>query len=127
MTKSKAVTTTLFSGIFLLIICAVVFNQHKSKELKKNGIMLTAEILEIVLVTKGSPTYKYKFMYNDQQFLGESSTGVKKLNFFIGKKFPVIFSPGTLNSELLISPQDFKKFGIPFPDSLNWVVEYQNN
>jgi len=127
MTKNKLVTLGLFSVIFLLIISALVYNQFKSNELRQNGIILNARIIGIGLVTKGSPTFNYMFNYNGEEFSNESSTGVRKKNVFIGRTFPIIFSPKTKDSELLISPKDFEKFGILFPDSLRWVLRYENN
>jgi hypothetical protein len=42
---------------------------------------------------------------------------------FVGKIFPVIYdSTNPKNYEMLIFPRDFQEFGLPYPDSLNWVV-----
>ncbi|MEI9934473.1 MAG: hypothetical protein WDM71_06385 [Ferruginibacter sp.] len=46
--------------------------------------------------------------------------------FLLVKLFPAIFSPKTNNSELLMTPEDFKNYGLNFPDSLQWVLQYRN-
>jgi hypothetical protein len=116
---------------FLIIvgfICVVIWNiRYFENDLKKNGILLNGEIVDVVTAYRGAPKYEYKYFYKGKMYTDQTVTGVKKLNFFIGKTFPVIFSPKTKNSELLISPKDFEKNGIAFPDSLQWVLQYQNN
>lgn len=35
-----------------------------------------------------------------------------------------MFLPGNETLDILITPEDFEKFNMPFPDSLMWVMEY---
>lgn len=45
---------------------------------------------------------------------------------FIGRTFPVIYDPNNVkNNTMLITPQAFELYDIPYPDSLNWVRQYQ--
>lgn len=126
--KNKQLKTGIFLGsIGLLIIAAILYNIWKVKQLKQDGVVLKGTITSIVLITRGSPLYRYEFSYKGKKFKKENSTGVMKLNCFIGKSFPVIFSPKTENSELLIAPSDFSRFDISFPDSLSWVTKFENN
>lgn len=47
---------------------------------------------------------------------------------FEGKTFPVAYdSTDYSNSRILITTADFKDFLLPFPDSLQWVKQYQRN
>jgi hypothetical protein len=42
-----------------------------------------------------------------------------------GRSFPVIFSStNPEKNEMLILPEDFNHFNVPFPDSLSWELEY---
>jgi hypothetical protein len=44
---------------------------------------------------------------------------------FIGKAFLVAYSPNDIiNNEILLNEEDYKNFGLSFPDSLQWVVPY---
>jgi len=86
---------------------------------------LTGEIISISTGYRSSPQYEYQYIYKGKKYTDNASTNVKKLNLFIGKTFPVLFSPKTKNSELLISPEDFEKFRIIFPDSLLWILKYK--
>lgn len=44
---------------------------------------------------------------------------------FQGKSFPIIYYPQNPEyNHVLISPVDFKKYNMKFPDSLNWVKDY---
>ncbi len=43
----------------------------------------------------------------------------------INKEFPIIIdSLNVSNSYILVSPSDFSRFNISFPDSLNWIKKY---
>jgi len=98
-----------------------------TKELKKNGILLNAVITDIKPAYRGSPSYEYRFSFGGKFHSEVDAVGIKKLNSFIGKSFPIIFSPKTENSELLMTSEDFKKFDINFPDSLMWIMKFRNN
>lgn len=126
--QKKRVKIYFWLSAILLFILLVIWNiTNYNKELKKNGIILNAQIIDIVHIYRGSPNFKYNFFYNNKIYIQEGGSGIRKKNLFIGKYFPVIFSPKSKNSELLISPEDFEKFDIPFPDSLKWVLKYRNN
>ena len=63
----------------------------------------------------------YEFYYNGKKITDDTATGVFRGNpDFENKYFPVMYDPKLGASELLISPTDFEKYKIPFPDSLNW-------
>ena len=54
-----------------------------------------------------------------------SPSSIVKGSFdFVGKSFPAMYLPKKDILEVLITPKDFEKFKIPFPDSLNWVMPY---
>jgi hypothetical protein len=41
------------------------------------------------------------------------------------RSFPAVYVPNNPSiSSLLITPDDFKKFGYDFPDSLVWILPY---
>ena len=44
---------------------------------------------------------------------------------FIGKKFKVVYDKENFeNNQLLLTREDFKLFGLDYPDSLNWVDSF---
>jgi hypothetical protein len=44
--------------------------------------------------------------------------------YLLGKIFPAVYYPSNpSNSNILILPEDFEKYGYDFPDSLNWVKQ----
>lgn len=47
--------------------------------------------------------------------------------YFLGKEFPVIYSTKhPKRSMLLVFPENFEYWGLPFPDSLQWVIKYHD-
>jgi len=70
---------------------------------------------------------KYEFYYKGKKMVGNNATGSFIGNpEFEGKYFPVMYDPRLGMSELLITPKDFKKHKMVFPDSLKWVLQYLN-
>lgn len=114
----------LFIFIAFVAICfSYVF--FRSNDLKKNGIIVNGKILNDVFATKSSVMqFEYEFAYDGTYYKNNSPAGVTNFTAFIGKIFPVRFSPKTGNSEILITPRHFKRYEIHYPDSLDWVKKY---
>jgi hypothetical protein len=118
-------------GLFLLFfIGAVKFSQLI---LIKNHKMTNCIIYSMYYGGKGSKGQYglyYNFLFNEKSYKSTVLlTGyVSKLNsknYFINRTFPIAFNKNfPYLSQPLIFPNDFKEFNIPFPDSLNWVVQY---
>ena len=116
----------IFGILFILIAFAIVNQLWKKNDLKSDGIIVNAVIIDMLVPTKGVPSYQYKFVYNGKVYTDDNNRGIQTKYFFIGKTFPAMFSPKTGNSELLMTPEDFKEYGLNFPDSLRWVLQFRN-
>jgi hypothetical protein len=112
--------------IFISFISFCVFHVIlRNNDLKRNGIFLKGKILSTTFTAKSSVMrFKYEFIYNKKIFISDSPAGVTNSSKFIDKLFPVRFSPRSGESEILITPRHFKKYGLGFPDSLEWVKKY---
>ncbi len=95
-------------------------------ELNNNFELVSFKILSISKgVYKNQSSFKCEGYYNNEIKIVYLNSNVQKVDKFIGKNFTVVYS-ATLNiGEILITPEDFEKHKIPFPDSLNWVLEYR--
>jgi hypothetical protein len=70
--------------------------------------------------------YVYGFNNNSTISYGNASilVGWQRL---IGKKFPVIYdTTNPENNHMLIFPDDFNDWNLPFPDSLKWVLKFND-
>jgi hypothetical protein len=111
--------------IVILFIGAVIWSNSIQDDLKKNGILVPAKILRVNYGGKVSGGFECLINYNGEQKERPSISSLKSGRYnFVGKTFPGMYSPKTNTLEILIAPVDFKKFDIPFPDSLKWVLEY---
>ena len=112
-------------GLLLIGIIFFIYHQFLWGDLKKNGILLVGVIKEQSFHSKSSMVdVTYTFEYKGKHYEYQSNSGVVHSPIFIGKTFPVIVSKVTFNSTMLITPNHFKTFNIPFPDSLKWVLGY---
>jgi hypothetical protein len=67
----------------------------------------------------------YEFYYNGKKILGSDAFNKFRGNQdFVNRNFPVMYEPKLGSAKLLVEPSDFKRFGLPFPDSLKWVLNY---
>ncbi len=119
--KSKILLGTtflLFAGLF-------VINKLRKSELKRSGITLNGIITSYDYPAKSSiADFKYRFNYKGKEYSNNDFVNVKNPSSFIGKSFPVKFSPKNGESQILIIPQHFEKYGLKYPDSLAWVKVY---
>ncbi|MEO7045303.1 MAG: hypothetical protein ABI091_08315 [Ferruginibacter sp.] len=126
----------IFIFIVFILICAWnIFNAVQERNsLKKLHLFGSARIESCSSGGRGSAGrlfVNYSILIKDKIYEGSSTylTGSFSKtdcnNFFIGKTFPVIFSPNNpSNAKILIFPNDFKEYNYSFPDSLNWVLKY---
>lgn len=108
----------LLIGVFLL------FRNDADSNLKKYGQVINGKTLNWAVGSK-SFDLKYEFKYAGNVIV--SSNAIEKirgLSIFEGKYFPVIYENGYGLSQILIDPDEFKKYNVPFPDSLKWVIPY---
>jgi hypothetical protein len=111
--------------MIILVIGVFVWRKVDQDDLKKNGILVPAKILRVNYGGKVSGGFECLINYNGEQKERPSISSLKSGRYnFVGKTFPGMYSPKTNTLEILIAPVDFKKFDIPFPDSLKWVLEY---
>jgi hypothetical protein len=107
--------------IFGSLIFIIAFREYKEYRLRKNHKICVGYIEREISTGKGLRALEYKYQYNWKLYWF-SNTSIKELKL-IHKYFPVAISCDDPSiSMMLISPEDFKEFGLPFPDSLNWVI-----
>ena len=108
-----------------LLLAFIVYRNKNQRDLKINGTLLSARITGVNLGGKTSGGFDCLLSIKNKIIETTSPSSLKRGKFdFIGKTFPAMYSPNTNTCEILITPIDFEKFNIPFPDSLNWVMEY---
>lgn len=111
-------------GLCLLIAFIIARNLNQD-DLKKNGVIVQAKIVRVNFGGKLSGGFNCLIDYKGEHIELPSSSSLKRNKFnFVGKTFPAMYLPSNETLEVLITPVDFKKFNIPFPDSLNWVMQY---
>ena len=115
------------SIIAIVVTIAVFFIYHNLlwADLKYNGVITTGLLKSTSYHSKSSLTdFEYSYKYNGKMYNSSFSSGKMDYSNLIGKSFPVLVSKLTNKSIMLITRSHFKKFNIPFPDSLNWVMQY---
>lgn len=115
-----------FILILLFLIGLHFLHVKRTERIKQNILWSVGFIQSTKLNYKSSPTFYYFFSYKDSIINSSTNLPIRyyERNKFINKAFPVAFSshdPQT--TYLLVFPEDFKKFDLPFPDSLKWVNE----
>ena len=90
--------------------------------------MTTGTVIGVDLKGRPGNFIKYNFAYNGNTIYSHGNAHKEYAplkNFIINKQFPVIYSTVNPNyNMILILPEDFKDYNVPFPDSLNWVLQY---
>lgn len=119
--------------IFLTITCFYIF-YRKQERRKYINVILANSYLTIGVINNVQYVYKrgykieYSFDYKGQILYNKyySPLSSKMQSLIVGKYFPVLVNEkNPSNNDILIFPDDFKAFKIPFPDSLSWIKEYE--
>lgn len=122
----------IITSIFIIIIFIAYVNQKMRTDSIKSGYDLCKG-----KVTGGNYIYRpaaYDLLFsysvdNMVYYDVNSNISIHKnyIKYFVGKDFPVIYSKKHPNiSQLLIFPRHFKAWNLEFPDTLEWVIQYQD-
>lgn len=121
--------------LFLVIITLIFINgsnrSNKAVEIiKSNSKIVSGRVLGISYSVKHGYEVKYEFYFEGQFYFGAySSSNIATLKNNINDKwFPVIFKvDDPVKNQIMIMPEDFDKFGVPFPDTLYWIKQRLNS
>lgn len=120
--KNSNLKAVLIVGILIGVF--LLFRNDADKNLLRNGKIIHGRTLNWAI---GSKSYNLKYEFNHDGKMRSSANAVEPirgLKIFENKNFPVIYEDSYGLSQILIDPAEFKKYNVPFPDSLNWVVPY---
>jgi len=122
MDKKSLIAIVIFGLLFILLI---FLRHHRQNDLKKNGVIVNAKIVMVNFGGKVSGGFECVINYNGEEKKLSSPSSIRKGSTdFIGKSFPAMYLQRKDVLEILITPKDFEKFNLSFPDSLNWVMPY---
>lgn len=128
-------TNRNFFFIFLSIVIffTIVLYSTNKRTIKMAGVTNNSKILKArVIGTEHSGNrnnslkiiVKYEYL-NTEYETEEVKYQLETYTPVINKEFPIIIdSLNVSNSYILVSPSDFNRFNISFPDSLNWIKKY---
>lgn len=92
-----------------------------AKDLKENGQVINVKIVDYLPPGKSmsQANYRCEFVYNGEvkNLISQSSIRHNK-SLYVGEYFPAMYSPKTDAIRILMLPEDFSEFNIPYPDSL---------
>lgn len=127
----------LIPVLILLIFCGVILLvsyinwNTKITSIKSSYTICSGEITGGSYI--GRPAaYALKYSYTvENVYFRDINSQIRihrdYFNYFAGKEFPVIYSnKHPKRSMLLIFPEDFQFWDLPFPDSLQWVNQYHS-
>lgn len=97
-------------------------------KLMRGGEIISGKIIDYGPGNKGtSISIKYEYYIDGKTYT--SATGYGGIAYadgsnFINRNVPLIYSRKISSVRLLLLPNDFKKYDVPFPDSMQWVLNY---
>ncbi len=105
-----------------------MYGKIRTNQIEENKQFTYGIITDFDYVKSGAVVLKYKFLVRNKKYISKDGNLIKESNYkyFEGKHFPVVYSKKDPNKNyILIFPYAFKASGIPFPDSLAWVKQYE--
>ncbi|AHF17213.1 hypothetical protein [Niabella soli] len=125
MSRKGVWNSIAFLILLLLVIAFIVARNRTQRELKSKGIVVNTTITTAVTGGRTEGGFRCAFNYKGERIELFTPSSVKRGRFnLVGKTFPAMYLPNTSTIEILIKPQDFEKFNIPYPDSLKRFLDY---
>ena len=113
--------------------CLIYYDIYITIPEKKKIIRLNMDISNTGKIQKigskhrvSASTFEYRYYIEGKKYLNKISLGIKfqshGSSYLMNRTLPVAYEKGNPNNSwLLIKPNDFEYFNLPFPDSLNWI------
>ncbi len=117
--RHKYFISILFITFFFVSI--FIYNKLEKLDIKKNGIVVQVKIIDYIPPGKGGRRAQYKCIFEFdkiKKILISQSTIKSNRYFYLKKQFPALYSVKYDAIRLLMTPEDFAEFNLPFPDSL---------
>lgn len=133
--QRKKLLKTIF-GILLIGFCIILpiigfWRRNKLENNHQTSYALISSCQNGGRGNAGSVFLNFNMTVNGKSYMSSSSYRTSELSFFdaqkylVGKTFPAVYYPPNPRiSSIMISPQDFARYGYQFPDSLSWVLQY---
>lgn len=127
--KSRLVSLVILIIVGLIIYLTGRMSGDRYKEnILNNPSITTAIVTNVELKGRPGNFVQYNFKFNGKIIYSNGNAHKEFAplkRFIVNRQFPVIFSSIDPNyNMILILPEDFKEYNMPFPDSLNWVLQY---
>jgi hypothetical protein len=126
--KWKIVLIIIVSAIVGLAIWRACVNEIRQEQLMQHGRIAIATLRWTQGSTESSGSYfEFEFFAGDRKYV--SATTLDKtyhggLADYWGRPFPVMYYPSNPeNNELLVLPENFEKYNMAYPDSLEWIID----
>jgi len=112
--------------IIISIIVLVAINKRKKnkKEIQADMQFTSGKIMKSSMSHRGGVKIEYIYYYNNIEYQDEETMGIYSglKDVFPNKYFPVVFSGSQPQiNQMLILPEDFDRYNLKYPDSLNWI------
>ncbi len=127
---NKTKTRIFYISAIMFIVAFIWFARFTRHYLEADHEIANCFIDEIKTV--GREQYvlvKYQFNVNGKAYKSSASFSQKIMSFenfklLENKSVPAAYNLkyGKMLSYILIFPDDYKDFNVPFPDSLNWIL-----
>lgn len=103
------------SLIILIFVFVAIQKSSSETDLKKNGVIVYAIIQDVLPSGKqtASPSFKCKFNFEGKEMTLISNSSIKgNILSYAGRTYPALYSKNTNSLVLLITDEDYKKYGI---------------
>jgi hypothetical protein len=128
----KSTNKPLVKSLYSIAIMGAIFfvihlsSQKENREIKEDLIITNGTVYDSRMAHKGGVNIFYYFFVDGKHIKQTKTLSISSSfrSIFLNRTFPVVYS--SKNPELnrmLVLKSDFKRFEIPFPDSLKFLNE----
>jgi len=119
-------------SFFLAYLVFIWFYSTKKEETLLKYTKVTTALITKIGSQKGRYVINYKFEINKRinsrsphSWVNKNSKNQKLMDAIVGRQLPVVYDSTNIdNCFLLLFEDDYLKYNIQFPDSLNWLRKY---
>jgi hypothetical protein len=137
LTRKQVIIRIVVIIVFTVVaefVASIIDNKNKNSLFNNEGFT-TGEIIKRVYFGKNGniPGFMWQATLKNKTYTYHDKVSDSfDCRALVGHKFPVIYDTSSNNyyqilgsQHILIFPENFKYYNIPYPDSLKWVLKYR--
>jgi len=124
--RNEVIGNTIGISILLFLVVALIYQAYKYINIVNNRAYTVGKIISIERQRRAGYTCRYRYSVTSKTYEARQDCSIRKEchDRIMSRRYKIIYSSSDPeNSALLLTPEDFARYQLQYPQSLKWLRE----